>query len=115
MGEEEDNYECTELGRGELLDGGEDGREGEVEGSEGGDGPGGDGEGGAHLWLWIPHVGHSQGEYPPEICIREAINRQIYCGRVGWGCLGGLSRLGGLVWLITNGDVALSTLWQANT
>ena len=85
LGEEEDNDECTELGRGELLEGGEEGREGEVEGGEGGDRPGWDGKGGAHLWLWIPHVGHSQGEYPPKICTREAINRQIYRGRVGRG------------------------------
>ena len=66
--EEEDNDECIKLARGELLESGEEGREGEVEGSEGGDGPGGDGEGGAHLWLWIPHVGHSQCECPPRIC-----------------------------------------------
>ena len=66
--EEENNDESTELTRGELAEDGEEEREGDVEGGEGGDRPGGEGKGGAHLWLWIPHVGHGQCEYPPRIC-----------------------------------------------
>ena len=69
LGEEEDNDESIELTRGELAEDGEEGREGEVEGGEGGDRPSGEGEGGAHLRLGIPHVGHSQCEYPPKTCI----------------------------------------------
>ena len=73
MGEEEDNDESIELTRRELAEDGEEGREGEVEGGEGGDRPSGEGEGGAHLRLGIPHVGHSQCEYPPRICIVSTV------------------------------------------
>ena len=65
--EEENNDECIELTRGELAEDGEEVGEGEVEGGEGGDRPGGESKGGAQLWLWIPHVGHSQCECPPRI------------------------------------------------
>ena len=66
--EEENNDECIELTRGELAEDGEEVGEGEVEGGEGGDRPGWESKGGTHLWLWIPHIGHSQCEYPPRIC-----------------------------------------------
>ena len=65
MPEGENDDESAELVRVELVDDGEEEREGEVEGSEGGDGPGREGKGGAHLWLGIPHVGQSQCEHPP--------------------------------------------------
>ena len=65
------------LAGGELVEDGEEEGECEVEGGEGGDGPAGRGEGGALLWLRIPHVGHSQGQYPPRICtnIRKALKK----------------------------------------
>ena len=65
--EAKNDDEPTELVRLELVDDGEEEREGEVEGGEGGDRPGGESKGGAQLWLWIPHVGHSQCECPPRI------------------------------------------------
>ena len=60
-GENED--EPTELVGVELVEEGEEEREGEVEGGEGGDGPGGEGKGG--IPIRIPHVGHAQGKHPP--------------------------------------------------
>ena len=60
-GENED--ESTELVGVELVEDGEEEREGEVEGGEGGDGPGGEGKGG--IPIRIPHVGHAQGKHPP--------------------------------------------------
>ena len=47
----------------------EESGEGQVEGSQGGDGPGREGKGGAHLWLGIPHVRHSQCKYPPKMYV----------------------------------------------
>ena len=67
MGEEEDNDHYIELARGELAEDGEESGEGEVEGSQGSDRPGREGKGGAHLWLGIPHVCHSQCKYPPKM------------------------------------------------
>ena len=66
--EAENEDEPAELVGVELVEDGEDEREGEVEGGEGGDRPGWESKGGTHLWLWIPHIGHSQCEYPPRIC-----------------------------------------------
>ena len=61
--EEEKEDEAAELVGGETVEDGEDRREGEVEGGEGGDGPGGEGKGG--IPIRIPHVGHAQGKHPP--------------------------------------------------
>ena len=63
---EENGDQPFELMRGELLQDAEDGREGEVEGMEGGDGPGGVGKGRVQVWVGIPHVGHSKCQQPPE-------------------------------------------------
>ena len=64
-GEKKD--EPTELVGVELVEDGEEEREGEVEGGEGGDGPGREGKGGIHHWARIPHVGHAEGKHPPGI------------------------------------------------
>ena len=69
MGEEENNDHYIELARGELAEDGEESGEGEVEGSQGGDRPGGEGKGGAHLRSGIPHVRHSQCQYPPKMYV----------------------------------------------
>ena len=63
---EENGDQPFELMRWELLEAAEDGREGEVEGMEGGDGPGGIGKGRVQVWVGIPHVGHSKCQQPPE-------------------------------------------------
>ena len=63
-GAKNDN-EPTELVRVKLVDDGEEEREGDVEGGEGGDGPGGEGECGILIWDRMPHVGHGQGKQPP--------------------------------------------------
>lgn len=65
--EAENEDEPAELVGVELVEDGEDEREGEVEGGEGGDGPGGEGKGGIQIWVRIPHVGHGQGKHPPRI------------------------------------------------
>ena len=67
MPEGENDDEPTELVRVELVDDGEEEREGDVEGREGGDGPGGEGKGGILIWDRMPHVGHGQGKQPPKI------------------------------------------------
>ena len=74
---EEKKDEPGELVQGELAEDGEDGGEEQVEGSEGGDRPGREGKSGIQIWMWIPHVGHSQGQYPPRICtnIRKALKK----------------------------------------
>ena len=69
MEKEENGNQPFELLRGELLEDGNEEGKGDVEGTQGGDGPGGEGKAGALLWLGIPHVGHSQCENPPKICI----------------------------------------------
>ena len=71
MPEAKNDDEPTELVRLELVDDGEEEREGEVEGSEGGDGPGREGKGGILIWDWMPHVGHGQGKQPPRILLLQ--------------------------------------------
>ena len=66
MPKKEADNKPGELHRGDLLEDGEDGGEDEIEGSQGGDGPGRDSKGAIQAWVWIPHIGHSKCQQPPE-------------------------------------------------
>ena len=77
MGEEENNDHYIELARGELAEDGEESGEGEVEGSQGSDRPGREGKGGAHLRSGIPHVRHSQCQYPPKMYVVYHISHSV--------------------------------------
>ena len=69
MPDAKNHDEPAELVRVELVDDGEEEREGEVEGGEGGDGPGREGKCGILIWDRMPYVGHGQGKQPPKILL----------------------------------------------